>query len=163
MEHELRRKDRAVGHDECLELLARGAYGVLATLGEDGEPYPVPLSYVFLGGKIYFHCARQGRKLDNIRACPRVGFTVVGHVQPVFENNFSTLYESVIVFGQASEVTDSDEKYAALYALAEKYLPEHIGKADDYIKRSFPSVAVFAVVPERMSGKARRGQKTEDR
>ncbi|MDR1368127.1 MAG: pyridoxamine 5'-phosphate oxidase family protein [Candidatus Accumulibacter sp.] len=158
VKYEPRRKDRRVGQDECLEILARGAHGVLATVGEDGEPYPVPLSYVFLDGKIYFHCARKGRKIDNLRVCSRVGFTVVGRVQPLFEENFSTQYESVIVFGQAGEVTGEGEKYTALYALAEKYLPEHIGKADDYIKRAFSQVAVYTVVPERMSGKARHSK-----
>jgi nitroimidazol reductase NimA-like FMN-containing flavoprotein (pyridoxamine 5'-phosphate oxidase superfamily) len=158
MTREMRRKDRAIGQEECLEILARGAYGILATVGEDGEPYPVPLSYVFIEGKIYFHCATKGRKLDNLHACPRAGFTVVGEVQPLFENNFSTVYESVIVFGKVAEVSGADEKYTALYALAEKYLPEHIEKADEYIKRSFSNVAVYSIELERMSGKARRAK-----
>jgi nitroimidazol reductase NimA-like FMN-containing flavoprotein (pyridoxamine 5'-phosphate oxidase superfamily) len=156
MERGMRRKDRAIGEREALELLGRGRYGVLATVGEEGEPYAVPLSYVFREGKLYFHCAPTGRKIDNLRYRSRVGFTVVGKVEPVFENNFSTNYESAMVSGTASEVADEKEKYAALYALAEKYLPEHLDKADAYIKRAFPDVAVYAIEIERTSGKARR-------
>jgi nitroimidazol reductase NimA-like FMN-containing flavoprotein (pyridoxamine 5'-phosphate oxidase superfamily) len=152
----MRRKDRAIAESEAFELLGRGKYGVLATVGEEGEPYAVPLSYVFRGGKIYFHSAPAGRKIDHLRSRPKVGFTVVGEVAPVFENGFSTNYESAMVFGTASEVADEKEKYAALYALAEKYLPEHLDKADAYIKRAFPGVTVYAIEIERTSGKARR-------
>jgi nitroimidazol reductase NimA-like FMN-containing flavoprotein (pyridoxamine 5'-phosphate oxidase superfamily) len=158
MEREMRRKDRAISESEALELLGRGQYGVLATVGEEGEPYAVPLSYVFRAGKIYFHCAPVGRKIDNLRHQPKVGFTVVGKVAPVFEHSFSTNYESVMVFGTASEVTDKNEKCAALRALAEKYLPEHLDKADAYIEQSLPNVVVYAIEIERTSGKARRAK-----
>jgi nitroimidazol reductase NimA-like FMN-containing flavoprotein (pyridoxamine 5'-phosphate oxidase superfamily) len=154
----MRRKDRAVGESEALELLGRGQYGVLATVGEEGEPYAVPLSYVFREGKIYFHSAPAGRKIDNLRYRPRVGFTVVGKAAPVFERGFSTNYESAMISGTASEVVDENEKYAALYALAEKYLPEHLDKADAYIRHAFPDVAVYAIEIERTSGKARRAK-----
>jgi nitroimidazol reductase NimA-like FMN-containing flavoprotein (pyridoxamine 5'-phosphate oxidase superfamily) len=158
MERGMRRKDRAVGESETLELLGRGQYGVLATVGEEGAPYAVPLSYVFHEGKIYFHCAPTGRKIDNLRYQPKVGFTVVGKVEAVFENNFSSHYESAMVFGTASEVVVEKEKHAALHRLAEKYLPAHLDKADAYIERAFPDVAVYAIEIERTSGKARRAK-----
>jgi nitroimidazol reductase NimA-like FMN-containing flavoprotein (pyridoxamine 5'-phosphate oxidase superfamily) len=102
--------------------------------------------------------ARDYIAVKQLRVRARAGFTVVGRVWPVFENSFSTVYESVIVFGKTVEVSGADEKYTALYALAEKYLPEHIEKADEYIKHSFQNVAVYRIEPERMSGKARRSR-----
>ena len=68
MEKAMRRKDRAVSREEALEALRQGEYGVLSTIGPDGELYGVPLSYALLDEAVYFHCAREGRKLDNL-AC----------------------------------------------------------------------------------------------
>jgi nitroimidazol reductase NimA-like FMN-containing flavoprotein (pyridoxamine 5'-phosphate oxidase superfamily) len=157
-QRETRRKDRIISEGETLEVLGRGQYGILASVGKEGDPYAVPLSYVFREGKIYFHCATTGRKIDNLRFQPRIGFTVVGKTEPVFEHGFSTHYESAMISGTANEVADKNEKYAALRALAEKYLPEYLDKADAYIEHAFPNVAVYAIEIERLSGKARRAK-----
>ena len=68
-----------------------GEYGILATYGENGYPYGVPLSYVFMDGKIFFHGAMSGHKLDNLHHCVRASFTVVGHTHALQEA-FSTAY-----------------------------------------------------------------------
>lgn len=59
-----------------IELLDRAWVGQLATSGEGGKPYVVPICFVFADGRIYFHCAQAGKKLDNIRANPQVCFSV---------------------------------------------------------------------------------------
>ncbi len=58
---EMRRKDRETSEEEACQLLAAGEYGVLSTVGADGEPYGVPLSYVYRDGEIFFHSAPEGR------------------------------------------------------------------------------------------------------
>ena len=63
----MRRSRQALGIDACKEVLSRGTSGVLALLGDGGWPYAVPMSYAFDGEKLYFHCAREGHKLDAIR------------------------------------------------------------------------------------------------
>ena len=60
MFREMRRKQQALDAPECEAVLDRGATGVLAVLGDDGYPYAVPLNYVRVGGKLYFHCAKSG-------------------------------------------------------------------------------------------------------
>ena len=153
---DMRRKDRRLSDEESAALLARGEYGVMAAVDPKGLPYGVPLSYVWRDGLVYFHSALQGYKIDSIRANGTVAFTVVGHTRPVYEKNFTTWYESVMVFGQVAEIADPDEKYAILHALAEKYLPDHMDKAEEDIKRSLPRTLVYAITPERITGKARR-------
>ena len=154
--HPLRRRERQISEAECLALLESCEFGVLGTADELGNPYAPPLSYVWLDGRLYFHSAVQGHKISNIRANPRVTFTVVGKTRPVYSKNFTTYYESVVLFGKAREVTDPEEKYAALHGLAAKYLPEHLDKADADIRNSFARTAVYAVEPELVSGKAKR-------
>jgi nitroimidazol reductase NimA-like FMN-containing flavoprotein (pyridoxamine 5'-phosphate oxidase superfamily) len=116
---EMRRKDREMSPAENAEILKKCLYGVMSTIGEGGYAYGVPLNYEYLNNSIYFHCADCGQKLDNIKNNDRVSFCVVGDIKPL-PDKFSMMYESVILFGRASEVFD-DEKDKALLALIKKY------------------------------------------
>ena len=156
MNHPIRRKDRAVVEEEARSILERGEYGVLATCGNDGQPYGIPLSYAVMNNSVYFHCAKSGRKLENLIVNPAVSFTVVGATQPVYDASFSTYYESAVVFGKVREVTEEKEKTDSLMLLAQKYLPEHMDKAADSIAHSFSRTAVFAIAIECITGKAKR-------
>ena len=57
------------------EILSDEAIGYLG-LSLGGQPYVVPLNYHYSDGRILFHCALTGQKLDCIRANPAVCFTV---------------------------------------------------------------------------------------
>ena len=52
---EMRRKDKEIGTDEAINLLAGCEYGVLSTVDSDGQPYGVPLNYAYKDNCIYFH------------------------------------------------------------------------------------------------------------
>ena len=67
MFREMRRKRQALSMEETAAILYRGTSGVLALSGDDGYPYAVPMSYVYTDGKIYFHCAKAGHKLDALK------------------------------------------------------------------------------------------------
>ena len=73
----MRRFRQELTAEECVQVLERGTHGVLAVLGDEGYPYAVPLSYVHGEGKIWFHCAKAGHKLDAIRNYNKVSFCVV--------------------------------------------------------------------------------------
>ena len=156
MHRETRRKDRAISTEEARAVLETAEYGFLGTVSPDNEPYVVPLSFTVGGDKVYFHCARDGEKLDNIASNPSVCFCVVSATEPVYENSFSTYYESCMVFGNAVEVTDETEKREALLDLARKYLPEYMDKADDAITQSWNRTALYAIPMDRVTGKAKR-------
>lgn len=156
MHEEIRRKDRAMAEKEARALLEQGEYGILATAGTDGQPYGTPLSYAVMNGAIYIHCATLGRKIDNIAANPAVCFTVVGETEPVYDSGFSTYYASCMVFGTVRPVSDDTEKMAALTELARKYLPAHMDKAEESIKKSWQRTAVYAVSIDRITGKAKK-------
>jgi nitroimidazol reductase NimA-like FMN-containing flavoprotein (pyridoxamine 5'-phosphate oxidase superfamily) len=117
-------KEWITDREEMEGLLQEALVGCLATVGPDGSPYITPLNFVFYQGKIYFHCAFKGRKMDNIRANPRVCFEVhelIEIVQSQRACDFDTRYRSVLVFGRACSLPDVDRKVAVLTALAEKY------------------------------------------
>lgn len=156
MQREIRRKDRAIPEEEARALLENGEYGILATIDSDGQPYGTPISYAVMNNAVYIHCATLGQKIDNMAASAKVCFTVVGPTEPVYETSFSTYYSSCMVFGKARLVTDDKEKRDSLMILAEKYLPEHMDKAEENITGSWKRTAVYAIDIERITGKAKK-------
>jgi nitroimidazol reductase NimA-like FMN-containing flavoprotein (pyridoxamine 5'-phosphate oxidase superfamily) len=98
--------------------------GSLATVGLDGAPYVVTVNYVYHDGKIYFHGAPAGTKMDNLAHDPRVCFeahVVDRIVRATRAMEFSTRYRSVVVHGRAHRLTDPAAKEAALIALTARY------------------------------------------
>lgn len=154
MFREMRRKDRSIDREQAENILEKGQYGVLSTAGENGYAYGVPLNYVYLGGNIYFHCAGEGVKLDNIAHNNKVSFCVVGDTK-ILADQFSCSYESVIVFGKAQEVHDK-EKENALTALINKYSGEFFEKGMEYIKNAGMNTTVIKISIEHLTGKARK-------
>jgi uncharacterized protein len=150
----IRRKDREITTREATEILESAEYGVLSTVGKDGQPYGVPLSYVYRNSSIYFHCALIGQKLDNIADNPRVSFCVVGKTK-VLPVKFATEYESAVAFGLASEVY-GNERYNALVWLLEKYCPAFIDEGKQYIELKDKATKVIKIEISHVSGKARR-------
>lgn len=151
---EMRRKDRTMDYEQAVKLLENGQFGVLSTVAENGYAYGVPLNYVYHQGNIYFHCAAEGSKLDNIMYNNKVSFCVVGHTEPIAEQ-FSYRYESVIVFGHAGEVYDR-EKEDALIALIQKYSGEFMEKGMEYIRKEGMKAKVLKINIEHLTGKARK-------
>ena len=150
----IRRSDRALTQEQAHEILKKGEYGVLSTVSPDGQPYGVPVSYALTGNALYFHCAVEGHKLDNLAANPHVSFCVVGTTE-VLPDKFATRYESAIVFGAASELT-GEEKHAALMELLKKYSADFIEKGERYVESDIEKTRVFKIEIEALSGKARR-------
>lgn len=155
MNRNMRRKERQMSEQAAVKLLEHGEYGVLSSVDEDGQPYGVPLNYVYDGKDgIYFHCAKEGHKLDNLKNQPRVCFTVVGDHQ-IMDWEFSTAYESVIVFGSV-EAVDGDEKYRGLKMLALKYSPNYMDKFENEIGKDMLPTQVMKILVKQLTGKERK-------
>jgi uncharacterized protein len=150
----LRRSDRALGDEQAIEILQKGEYGILSTISPDGQPYGVPVSFAYVDHALYFHCAVEGHKLDNLAFNPRVSFCVVGATQ-VLPDQFATRYESAIAFGKAYELS-GDEKHAGLTELLKKYSADFMEKGEHYINNAIEKTRVFKIEIESLSGKARR-------
>ena len=153
MFREMRRKRQALTQAQCQAILEQGSCGVLALSGDGGYPYAVPLSYLYHQGKLYFHCAKSGHKLDALRREPKASFCVVAQDQ-VAPLEYTTLYRSVIVFGRLRELEDDREKRAAIEALALKYAPQDPpAHREEAIRRDWGPLCVLELTPEHVSGK----------
>ncbi len=135
-------------------LLERMPVGRLAVTTEDG-PYIVAVNYLFFEGSIYFHSALAGRKMDALRADPRVCFLAdeIGP-QVLWERGcgISQIYKSVVCFGKAEIVEEQAEKRRILEKMVQKYVPAKYPTPpmkDENIKNT----AVIKIVIESMSGK----------
>lgn len=151
---EMRRKDLQTSEEEAREFLARGEYGVLSTVGPDGEPYGVPLSYVYREGEIYFHSAPEGRKVDHLHAGAKASFCVVGATE-VLPAKFSVRYESAIAFGEVRELEGNEMKQALAW-LIEKYFPEFRKEGETCVENSGGRTRVFGLRVCELTGKRGR-------
>ena len=81
---DMRRKRQQLSEAESIGILQKATSGTLALLGDNGYPYAVPISYVYHEGKLYFHSALSGHKVDAIRQCDKASFCVIelDDVQP---------------------------------------------------------------------------------
>jgi nitroimidazol reductase NimA-like FMN-containing flavoprotein (pyridoxamine 5'-phosphate oxidase superfamily) len=154
MFHEMRRSDRLLSDNDVQEILEVGEYGILSTIGENGYPYGVPISYVYIDSKIYFHCAAGvGLKEENITYCDNVCFIVVGKTE-VLAEKFSTKYESIIAFGKAKKCIENKQK--ALEGLIKKYSSEFMEKGLKYIEAAHYMTDIYEITIESITGKGRR-------
>lgn len=153
MFREMRRKRQALSTEAMASVLHKGTSGVLALSGDDDYPYAVPISYVYDGNKIYFHCAKSGHKLDAIQRNAKASFCVVDQDQIVPEE-YTTYFRSVIVFGQIRVLTDDNEKRASIEKLAVKYAPmdTETGRRDA-IEREWKPLCMLEMSIEHMTGK----------
>jgi uncharacterized protein len=150
----MRRNDREISQQESVEILDKSEYGVLSTVDKNGQPYCVPLSYVYKDNAIYFHCAVAGQKLENMADNSKVSFCVVGRTK-VLPETFGTLYESTLVFGVAGEV-HGDERHKALVWLLEKYCADFIEGGMQYIELKNQVTKVIKIDIGQLSGKSRK-------
>ena len=153
MFREMRRKKQALTEEEIIKIMTDGTAGVLAVDGDGGYPYAVPLSYVYHDGKIFFHCAKSGHKLNAIRRNPKASFCVIGQDQ-VIPQEYTTYFRSVIAFGKVRILEDDAEKWDALRLLAKKYYPEAgTQEHEQAIRHDYAPVGIIELAIEHMTGK----------
>lgn len=152
MFRKMRRTKQALSQEECIQILNSTTHGVLAVSGDDGYPYAVPVSHTYEDGKLYFHCAVEGHKLDAIARSDKVSFCTVAQdeVQPA---EFATLYRSVILFGRARVVTDDAARRRALESLVLKFSPGFVEEGQREIEKDWARTCVVEISIEHMTGK----------
>lgn len=153
MFREMRRFKQEMPAEECRELLKTQVRGVLSLLGDDGYPYGLPIDYWYneADGKLYFHGAKEGHKIDAIRACDKASFCI--HNEGVrMDGEWPLHFRSVIVFGRIAPVKNAAltleicNKLAHKFTGDEAYIAQEIASAKD-------RVLCLALTPEHITGK----------
>lgn len=153
MFRQMRRNKQALPEKSVFAVLERGTSGVLALYGDEDYPYAVPLSYVYRNGKLYFHCAKSGHKLDAIRRNCKASFCVVDQ-DLVVPETYTTYFRSVIAFGRIRILTVEDEIRSAMLSMAEKYAPSNTSEAHVLaISKDWAPLCVLEMEIDHLTGK----------
>lgn len=151
---EMRKQEKKLTNEEMYDILARAEYGVLSTVGEDGYPYGVPVNFVYMDEAIYFHCANEGHKVENIEFNNKVSFCAAVDVELIPEE-FNTRFKSIIAFGEAKEVF-GEEKIRAFLMIIEKFSNEFYESGVEYVKKAGYNAVVYKIKPEHMTAKGKK-------
>ena len=151
MFRKMRRINQQLSDAEVEAILQRGNTAILGVLGDDGYPYTIPLNYVYMNGRIYMHCAKSGHKYDAICNCDKVSLCIIDKEEVVPET-LSTNYGSVIAFGRAKIMDDTEEMIKAVTALSLKY-----GATKENVEKEIPmelkALACIEISIEYITGK----------
>lgn len=151
MFRKMRRFQQELLREECVEVLEKAKRGVLSVIGDEGYPYGIPLDHVYFDGKVYFHCAKEGHKLDAIRACDKVSYCVMDEGVRE-EGDWPLHFRSVIIFGRMRVVEDEEKKREIVTRLVRKFTDD-----EEYLQKelvnAFPRVACLELEIEHMTGK----------
>jgi uncharacterized protein len=148
----MRRKDKEIDDPAVIESILRRSVVCRLAMADGNQPYVVPLSFGFRDRALYFHSARQGRKVDILKRNPRVCFefdidaSVKKSGAPC---QWGMKFRSVIGTGTARFVEDPAEKRYGLGAILAQYSSESFEYPDSEIKK----IVIIRVDIEEMSGK----------
>jgi len=149
----MRRSDRQIEGKTEIDSIIRGSTICTLALSDGDQPYVVPLNFGYEEGSLYFHSAKEGRKIDIIRGNPRVCFSFVGEHEVVASGkacNWTVRYQSVTGFGTASLIDDKNSKLTALGIIMRNYSDGEYRFEDKAVDK----VLIIRVDIESMSGKA---------
>ena len=152
---EMRRKDRQMDEAFAWQVFDQSPYQVLSTTTQDGTPYGIPVSCARIGKHVYFHCAKEGQKLDNIRNQKRVCISAVGYTH-IPEGKFTTEYESCVLFGNAEFVIEDSETKEALRAICQRYTPDNMNNFQQAVDRSLKNTQIIKIEVTQITGKRKK-------
>ncbi len=150
------------------DILYNAEFGTLA-LSFDNKPYSLPINFMELNENIYFHGAKNGKKIDFIKQNSYASFSVV-EAYSILPSYFSTndssacpathMFKSVIINGKIKLVDEYDEKVDALNALMKKLQQEgqYIPLNDKMYEKTINATAVFKLHPDEITCKVKFGQ-----
>lgn len=151
MFRKMRRFNQEIPEQECIDILKEQARGVLAVYGEDGYPYTFPMDYIYMDEKIYFHCAKEGHKLDAIAADNRVSFCVMDDGFRK-SGDWALNIRSIVIFGRVRRIDDADETLKIVHRLGLKYYPT-AESVDEEIRKAIARVQILELSIDYMTGK----------
>lgn len=149
----MRRTSRAIPEQAAKQLLQQSRRGVLAVNGDDGYPFAIPVNYFYdpAQGKIYFHGAKAGQKVDALQRSDKVCFTVYGneHLEP---GDWAPYVQSTVVFGRCRLIADPAFTEEKVRELAMKYYPSK-EEVEAEIAKAIRAVQLYEITIEHLTGK----------
>lgn len=149
----IRKKKNEISIEASKRLLHDSRRGVLAVNGDNSYPYAIPVNYLYdeEGQKIYFHGSRKGHKVDALKICDKVCFTVFGN-ETIKGESWAPFLQSVVIFGRCHLVNDPLVAEILLKQFAMKFYPNE-SMVDKEIALTGKGVQMYEIEIEHFSGK----------
>ena len=148
----MRRKDLMLSRQEAMGIIDANEYAVLALTGTDGRPYAFPMDYFRNGDTLFFHGAKEGRKVDAMKANPWACAVITGETA-VVPDKFGRRYRSVIAEGPIELVDEPGAKREVMQRLVESRSPGYREKGQMVIERMLDRVLVYKMSLANVTGK----------
>jgi hypothetical protein len=148
----MRRKDKEISETSSMNAILKKAAVCRLGMVDGDKPYVVPLCFGFQDDVLYFHSALKGQKIDCIQNNPNVcfEFDLIGEPKESEEPcSWAMNYQSVIGFGKAVFVEESDEKHKALNLIMAQYSDQQF----QFPQNKVDATAIIKVEIESMTGK----------
>lgn len=158
MRYHIRRSERAVSDAQEIEaILARCRYAVIA-LAADNEPYVVTLTYGYDRDEkaLYFHCAKEGQKIDFIRKNPEACLTIIDEFGDT--STCDHAYRSLVIRGRFELPEDSmevDRAIRFMIAQIESHTPDKLTAKLVPGNKSYDNLQILKLPIREVTGKAR--------
>ncbi len=149
----MRRIKQQISDEECIKVLKEQPRGVLSMIGDDGYPYGIPIDFWYCedDGKIYFHGAKEGHKIDAVSKCDKVSFCVMDQGFRK-DGEWALNITSVIIFGRISVVTDEKKRIEIGTNLCRKFSDDEEYMRHE-VENALPRALCLGLTPEHMTGK----------
>lgn len=145
----MRRESRQMSADWALEVFDKAAYITVSMTDGDGNPYGLPLSLVRTDDKTFwFHCATEGKKLDILKANPRVFLSAVTKCRPLRgpkDGSFTLEFKSATAIGKAEIEEDENTKRRILQTICQRFLPQQMDGFDEAVSRSLHRTTIVKI------------------
>ena len=149
----MRRFKQQISKEKCIKILKEQPRGVLSLIGDDGYPYGIPLDHWYCeeDGKLYFHGAKEGHKIDAIKACDKASYCVMDQGFKK-DGEWALNINSVIIFGRISLVEDPEMAKIICTEICRKFTDDEAYLQHE-LEHAFPRVQCLELTPEHMTGK----------
>ena len=148
----MRRKDQGIIDIAAIEGIIRKAQVCRLALSENDRPYIVPLCFGYKDNILYFHSAREGKKLDILKKNNNVCFEIDIDQELVKGKkacSCSMKYRSVIGYGRAELIEEIELKRQALNTIMQNYFDGFFKYPDEAVNNT----SIIKVEIESMTGK----------
>ena len=159
MSYHLRRHDRAIADRQAMQRIIQQNRCAVMALCRDNEPYIVTLDYGYDAAEnaLYFHCAKEGKKINFIKANPAACATVIDDDDP---DSILCDHEhrSVVLSGTVELVDSREETDRAINLMIEqleKGNPERFRKKLNMNEKSYVNLQILKMTVKEMTGKER--------
>ena len=159
---EMRKIKRKLSDEESYKLLNNVNTITISMYDEiEKVPYAVSINAVVLGHTIYIHCANEGRKIDVLKRNSSVCITCICDSK-ILEKQYTTAYESLVIFSHARFIDKNEEKKLVLRKLCENLTPINSKiSIENVIISAIDKTTIIAFDVESISGKGSYRERLE--